>query len=518
MRKVPILTADQAASYVQDGMTICTSGFVGSCCPEALSKAIEKRYLETGEPKDITLFFCSAQGNRDHSGGDHFAHKGLVKRAVGGHWNLVPELGKMALANEIEAYALPQGSLSQLTREIAAHRIGLITHVGLGTFVDPRVEGGKLNDVTKEDLVEVIDIKGEEKLLYKSFPLDIVFLRGSYADTAGNVTCEREVVVYEATALAQAAKNSGGKVFVQVEKIVNEGSLDPRLVEIPGIYVDGIIVAEDPKDHEQCFGHEFDPSLVGEIRIPLDSIPPIPLNAKKIIARRAAFELTSNTVVNLGIGIPEFVSAVANEEGIGDYFTLTVEPGPIGGVPLAGSQFGAAVNPECILSQPEQFDFYDGGGLDLAFLGLAEVDSEGNLNVSKFGPRIAGPGGFINITQNAKRVFFCGTFTAGGLKTACEDGKLIITQEGQNKKFVTGVEQITFSGEYARKTGQPVMYITERAVFELRPDGVYLTEVAPGIDLQTQVLDLMDFVPKMDGEPKIMDERIFKPELMGLKK
>ena len=300
--------------------------------------------------------------------------------------------------------------------------------------------------------------------------------------------------------------------------MVKAGSLDPRLVKIPGIYVDGIIVAEDMGDHEQCFGHDYDPSLCGEIRVPVDSIPAVSLNPKKIIARRAALELTENTVVNLGIGIPEFVSAVANEEGIGDYFTLTVEPGPIGGVPLAGSQFGAAVNPECILTQPEQFDFYDGGGLDLAFLGLAEVDGAGNLNVSKFGPRIAGPGGFINITQNAKKVFFCGTFTAGGFKAAVADGKLQILQEGSSRKFVKEVEQITLSGDYARSTGQPVMYITERAVFELRADGVYLIEIAPGIDLKTQVLDLMDFVPKMDGQPRLMDERIFRDQKMGLGK
>ena len=516
MRRVPIISAAEAAAAVEDNMTICSSGFVGSCCPESLVKALEKRFLETGSPRDLTMFFCAAQGNRDGRGGERLAHTGLIKRAIGGHWNLVPALGDMALRNEIEAYALPQGTLSQLCREIAAHRLGVITHVGIGTFADPRVEGGKLNDVTKEDMVGVINIGGQEKLLYKAFPLDVVFLRGTYADEAGNVSCEHEAVVYEATALAQAAKNSGGKVFVQVKKVVRAGSLDPRLVKIPGIYVDGIILAESDEDHEQSFGHYFDPSLVGDIRIPLDSIPPIPLNAKKVIARRAAFELEKNTIVNLGIGIPEFVSAVANEEGIGDYFTLTVEPGPIGGVPLAGSQFGASVNPECILSQPEQFDFYDGGGLDLAFLGLAEVDEVGNLNVSKFGPRIAGPGGFINITQNAKRVFFCGTFTAGGFKAEIKDGALKIIEEGRNKKFVKAVEQITFSGEYAKKANQPVLYITERAVFELRDDGVYLIEIAPGIDLQTQVLNLMEFTPKMDGKPKLMDERIFKDQLMGL--
>lgn len=517
MKKVTVFTADEAAKLVQDGQTVVTSGFVGSGCPEALTKALERRFLETGEPRNLTLFYPAAQGNRDGSGADHFAHEGMTKRVIAGHWNLAPALGKLVIENKIEGYNLPQGTLSQLCRDIAAHKIGTITHVGLNTFVDPRKQGGKLNEITKENIVELVEILGQEKLLYKAMPLNIAFIRGSYADETGNISLESEVVTTEVTSMAQAVKNSGGKVIVQVKRIVKAGSLDPRLVKIPRIYVDGIVIA-DPKDHEQCFGHSFDPSLTGEIQIPLDSIPVPSLSAKKIIGRRAAMELKENSVVNLGIGIPEYISMVANEEGIGDYMTLTVEAGPVGGVPAGGSQFGASINPECILEQPVQFDFYDGGGADLAFLGLAEADSYGNINVSKFGSRLAGCGGFINITQNAKRVFFCGTFTAGGLKTKVEDGNLIIEQEGKEKKFIKEVEHVTFSGEYAVKTKQPVMYITERAVFELRDDGVYLTEVAPGIDLQTQVLDLMDFVPKMEGKLRLMNEAIFKDEVMGLSK
>ena len=317
--------------------------------------------------------------------------------------------------------------------------------------------------------------------------------------------------------MAQAVKNSGGKIVVQVEKVVADGTLDPKLVKIPGIYVDAVVEAEDMKDHEQCVGCDYDGAMTGDFRIPLSSLEYPPLSAKKIIGRRAAMELTENTVVNLGIGIPEYISMVANEEGIGDYMTLTVEAGPVGGVPQGGAKFGGSVNPECILDQPYQFDFYDGGGVDYAFLGLAQADKDGNINVSKFGPRIAGCGGFVNITQNAKRCYFCGTFTAGGLKTSVKDGKLIVDQEGKSNKFLDTVEQITFSGEYANKVGQPVLYITERAVFELRKDGVYLTEVAPGIDIQTQIIDHMGFTPKMDGTPKLMDERIFRDELMGLK-
>ncbi len=517
MKKKTVLTADEAVKLVQDGQTVASGGFVGSAIPEALIKALEKRFLETGCPKNLTYFYSSSQGNRDGRGGEHMAHKGLTKRVIAGHFNTAPKLGQCILNNEMEGYNLPQGTLSQLCRDIAAHKVGTVTHVGLNTFVDPRKQGGKLNDITKEDLVSVIDVAGKEQLLYKAFPIHIALIRGSYADELGNVTVHREIGTHEVTALAQAAKNSNGKVIVQVEKIVQAGTLDPRLVKIPRIYVDALVVA-DPQDHQQSFGCEFDPSLTGEIVVPADSIEIPPLSAKKVIGRRAAMELVEDTVVNLGIGIPEYISAVANEEGIGDYMTLTVEAGPIGGVPRGGSQFGASVNPECILSQHEQFDFYDGGGIDFAFLGLAQVDQAGNINVSKFGPRLAGCGGFINITQNAKKVFYCGTFTANGLETEISDGKIKILKEGTQKKFLREVEQITFNGEYAASMGQPVMYITERAVFELRKDGIYLTEIAPGIDLQTQVLDLMEFKPKMDGMPKQMDQRIFRNALMGLKK
>lgn len=517
MANKKVITADEAALLVKSGDTVATSGFVGSACPEALTRALEKRFLETDEPKNLTYFYAAAQGNRDGRGADHFAHKGMTKRVIAGHYNTAPSLGKCILNNEIEGYNLPQGTLSQLCRDIAAHKVGTITHVGLNTFVDPRKQGGKLNDITKEDIVRLVDILGEERLLYKAFPINVSFIRGSYADESGNVTVHREVGTHEVTALAQAAKNSGGIVICQVEKIVQNGTLDPRLVKIPRIYVDALVITQDPIDHQQSFDCEFDPALCGDVVVPVDSIAAPPLSAKKVIGRRAAMELKKDTVVNLGIGIPEYISAVANEEGIGDWMTLTVEAGPVGGVPCGGSQFGASVNPECILEQHVQFDFYDGGGVDLAFLGLAQADKDGNINVSKFGPRIAGCGGFINITQNAKKVFYCGTFTAGGLKVEIKDGKIKVLQEGSEKKFINEVEQITFSGEYANKVGQPVMYITERAVFELRKDGVYLTEIAPGIDLQTEVLDLMDFVPKMDGQPKLMDARIFTDEKMGLK-
>ena len=515
MAKVKIITAAEAAAQVPDGAVINTEGFVQAGLSETLNRALEQRFLETGHPKDLTIFTVAGQGAGAGTGSDHFAHEGMVKRLIAGHYNLAPTLRTMAIEGKIEAYNLPQGTMAQMIRDAAGKRVGTITHVGLNTYVDPRIEGAKVNSKTTEDIVKLIEIEGEEKLLFKSQPLDVTFIRGTYADESGNISLEKEACSLDATSLAQCAKNNGGKVFVQVEKIVADGSLDPRVVKIPGIYVDAVILAEGD-DNAQIYKQEYDGSMTGDFRVPLGSLEAPKLDAKKIIARRAAMELQKGAVVNLGIGVPEFVSAVANEEGIGDWMTLTVEAGPVGGVPQGGSRFAGSVNVDCILDQPYQFDFYDGGGIDQAFLGLAQVDEKGNLNVSKFGGRIAGCGGFINISQNAKKVYYLGTFTTGGLKIATGDGKLEITQEGKSKKFVKEVEQITFSGTYAAKIGQPVVYITERAVFELRPDGVYLTEIAPGIDLQTQVLDLMDFAPKMDGEPKLMDARLFKDEIMGL--
>lgn len=508
MRDIKVLTAKEAVELVKDNDCLATSGFVSSCIPEALNCAIEEKYLECGSPKNLTMIQCGGPGNQNGTGMDRYAHKGMLKRIIAGHWNMTPVLGKMAIDGELEAYNLPQGTLSQVMRAAAAHQPGVITHVGLNTFVDPRVEGGKINSVTTEDLVEVVTIDGEEKLLYKAPKIDVCFLRGTTADEWGNVTLEHEVATTEVTAIAQAVKNNGGTVIVQVERIVKGGTLDPKLVKIPGIYVDVLVKVSDMHLHEQCLAKEYDGSFTGEFKAVEGSVEIPELNQKMIIGRRGAMELRKGTVVNLGIGIPEYVSMAASEKGISDYMTLTVEAGPIGGIPMGGPQFGGSVNVEAIINQNEQFDFYDGGGIDDAFLGLAQADEEGNINVSKFGTRLAGCGGFINITQNAKRVFFLGTFTTGGLKIKTGDGKLEIVNEGRERKFIKNVEQITFSAKYAKAAKQPVMYITERAVFELREDGLHLTEIAPGIDLQTQVLDLMDFKPIID-DLTLMDEKIF---------
>ncbi len=520
MGQVKIITADEAAKLIKNGDTITTSGFVASAIPEALNKAVEKRFLETGEPKNLTYVYCGSQGNRDGRGAEHYAHEGMLKRFIAGHWATIPAMGKLALENKIEAYNVSQGSLCHLFRDIAAHKPGTFTKVGLGTFIDPRNGGGKINDITKEDIIELMNIKGEDYLFYPAFPLNVAMIRGTYADEKGNITFEKEVSPLEGTSVCQAVKNSGGIVIVQVEKVVKAGTLDPRMVKVPGIYVDYVVVA-DPADHQQTLDCEYDSALSGEQRRPEVVSELLPLSAKKIIGRRGAVELEKDVAVNLGVGAPEYVASVANEEGIGDFMTLTVEGGAVGGVPAGGIRFGSAYNPEALLDQGYQFDFYDGGGLDLCYLGLAECDEKGNINVSRFGPRIAGCGGFINITQNTHKVFFCGTFTAGGLKVKVVDGKVVIEQEGKQKKFLKAVEQVTFNGDIALKNKQEVMYITERCVFLLKEDGMHLSEIAPGIDLQTQILDMMDFTPIIDkdanGEVKLMDARLFAEGLMGLK-
>lgn len=510
-----IVSAAEAAALVRDGDVVATSGFVGIGTPEELLLALEQRFTASQAPRDLTLVFAAGQGDGGERGLNHLGHPGLVRRAIGGHWGLIPKVGKMALADQIEAYNLPQGCISQLYRDIAAGKPGTFSKVGLGTFVDPRLGGGKINACTQEDLVRLMDIDGEEWLFYKAFGIDVALVRGTTADTHGNITMEREALTLDNLAMAMAARNSGGIVIAQVERVAQAGSLNPRQVCIPGTLVDCVVVAQ-PDNHLQTYGTRYSAAFSSELQVPLDTLAPLPLDERKIIARRCALELPLDGVLNLGIGMPEGVSAVANEERVLDLFTLTAEPGIVGGMPAGGLDFGAGFNVEAVIDQNQQFDFYDGGGLDLACLGMAECDAVGNVNVSRFGPKLAGAGGFINISQNARTVLFAGTFTAGGLKVAAADGQLRIVQEGRSRKFLPQVEQITFAGQRAAQQGQRVLYVTERCVFELSPQGLRLTEVAPGVDIERDIVAHMGFRPLIE-QPRLMDAALFRPEPMGLR-
>src|SRR6476620_6807171 len=518
-----ITTAEEAARLVRDGDTVATGGFVGIGFAEEIAVALEALYLSkdeeieaTGKPRNLTLIYAAGQGDGKERGLNHLGHEGLVRRVMGWHWGLVPKLQRLAIANRIEAYNFPQGVISHLFRDIAAKRPGHLTRVGLGTFVDPRHGGGKINECTKDDLVSILEINGEEFLFYRTFPINVGIVRGTTADPDGNITMEKEALTLEVLAIAMAARNSGGLVIAQVERIADRGSLNPRQVKIPGVLVDCVVLAK-PEHHWQTFSVEYDPTFSGEIRARTGTIPPMELTERKIIARRAALELKANSIVNLGIGMPEGVAGVAAEERVVDLMTLTAEPGVIGGIPAGGLDFGAAINAQAIIDQPYQFDLYDGGGLDIAFLGLAQADAEGNLNVSKFGSRIAGAGGFINISQNAKRVVFLGTFSACGQEVDVKDGRLHIRREGTVRKFVRSVEHLTYSGKVATGRGQNALYITERCVFRLGGKGLELTEIAPGIDLHRDILAQLDFVPEVASPLPLMDSRVFAAAPMELR-
>ena len=494
-------TADEAIAAIPSGATVAVGGFVGAGHPEMLTTALERRFLKSGTPRDLTLYYCAGQGDRAGRGLNHLAHAGLLRRVIGGHWNLAPKLGALALANEIEAYNFPQGVLSVLLREIAAKRPGLITPIGLNTFIDPAHSGGRLNARTTEPLVERIEFDGKTWLRYKPVPIHVGLIRATCADARGNLSMEREGLIAEVLPIAQAAKNHGGIVIAQVERIVDHIA-DPKSVRVPGILVD-YVVESGGEQHDQTFGTVFTRDFV-ETSNGAYALPPMPFSERKIIGTRALCEIRKGDIVNLGIGLPESVAMVAAETGRLADFTLTVESGPTGGVPASGLSFGCSHFPEAIIDQPAQFDFYDGGGLDVAVLGAVEVDAEGSVNVASFAGRFAGVGGFVNIAQCARRLIFCLTLRAGELEVAMANGRLEIVKEGRHPKFVRKIQHVCFHGPSALAWGQEVLYVTERAVFRLMPDGLQLTEIAPGIDLQKQVLDQMQFAPAMSAPPESM--------------
>jgi propionate CoA-transferase len=516
------LTPSQAAELVADGQTLACAGFVGAGHAEAVTRALETRFLAQGHPRDLTLVYAAGQGDRLRRGVNHFGHEGMVRRIIGGHWISAPRLGALVNADRVEAWNLPQGVIAHLFRAIAGGNPGVVTRIGLHTFVDPRYDGARLTPRSAssafEPRVKRIDIAGEELLFYPSFPIDVALIRATTADARGNLSCEHEPFHQDMLAIAQAARNSGGTVIAQVKRIVAAGALDPNAVRVPGILVDHLVIADDEADHWMTFGERLNLAYTGHGPRPKDSDASLPMGLRKIVQRRALLELIQrpDAVVNLGVGMPAGVGAVAREEGY-DRFTLTVESGPIGGTPAEGLSFGASAYPQAIIDQAAMFDFYDGGGLDIAILGLAEFDAQGNVNVSRFGAKLAGVGGFINISQSARCVVFVGSFTAGGLEIACGDGRLCIVREGRTRKLVRQVQQLSFNGAYVAALGRRVCYVTERAVFELRDGALTITEVAPGIDMEREVLAQLDFPVAVAQDVKPMDERIFfdRPMLGG---
>ena len=510
-----VIGAEEAIALIRDNDVITTTGFVQSCIPEALHAALEQRFVETGSPQDLTLIMCAGAGDSKGLGTGRLHHERLLKRVIAANFGRMPKVAEAAQANKIWGYNLPQGVISQLYRACAAGQPGLFSKVGLHTYVDPRLGGGKVNAVTEEDIVKLVEVEGEEWLFYKATKIDVAFIRGTSADPSGNISMEKEPLTLDCLAQAMAAHNNGGIVIAQVERIVEQGSIKPKDVKVPGILVDCIVVADPPEMHRMNYGKIYDPALSGEIRVPVEGMPKMPLNPRKIIARRAAFELPPNGVVNLGVGAPDGVAAIANEERVTPYITLTTEAGAVGGVLAGGSSFGSSANAHSILDQNQMFDFYDGGGLDLTCLGMAECDAEGNVNSSRFGGRLNGCGGFIDISQNSRAVVFAGTFTAGGLEVEIANDGLKIVKEGRARKFVRAVEQITFSGSFALERSQPVIYVTERCVFQLTPGGLELIELARGIDIEKDILAQMDFEPVIN-KPVPMDRRIFNDDPMDL--
>lgn len=517
--KNKITTVSDALCMIKDDdcVAVTAAGLVGY--PEYIVKCLGEKFHDTGSPKGLSLYSGCGHGVPGKNVGDaHLAEPGLLKRVVCSHPDVVPKIRGMIQNNEIEAYVLPQGVLNQLYRCSAAKQPGLLTKIGVGTYIDPRYEGGKMNQITTKDIVNVMTVNDEEWLFYNSLPVNVAIIRGTTADISGNISIEKEALKLEILEVALAAKASKGKVIVQVERVVDDKMIPAKQVVIPGELVDAVVIAEEPEvNHRQTDGTLYSPYMSGELRCPLTQQikPPQWLKPQDIICRRAVYELYEGAIVNVGVGVGAGVGAVATQEGIVDKVTFTLELGAIGGTPGQGPDFGGTVNPTSFMAHPTMFDFYHGGGLDITFLGAAQIDKNGNVNVSRFGGRPAGQGGFIDISQTSKKIVFCTYFKAKGFKGVIENQELHIEQEGQVPKFVDSVEQITFNGALAGEKGQEVIIVTERCVFMLKKEGLVLTEIAPGVDLEKDILNQMEFEPVICDSLKLMDSRIFTSGYMN---
>ena len=517
------MTAAEAAQLIRDNDTVGLMGGGGGLMEATHTfEAIQARFLATQTPRNLTVMHALGIGDKKTKGMNCFAHEGLVKRVIGGHWVWSPAMQQLAVNEKIEAYILPGGVSSQLMREIGAGRPGLFTHVGLGTVCDPRQGGGRMNSTAKDDLAEVVQMDGREYLRYKPFPIHVAIVRASAADEDGNISFEHEAANLDAQSLALAARNSGGTVIVQVKERLPRGALKAREVRIPSAWVDAIVVdANQQSSYDIPFDSALSGELTGEARYQSESADHEAeksaanevFSERQAVARRAAVELfnTENArpVVNYGVGVPDAVAKLIAARGEQHRIYQTIEHGTYGGTLMDGVLFGYARNASAMLDAATQFDFYAGGGLDIAFLGFGEFDAQGNVNVSKLGGLTVGPGGFIDIAQNAKKVVFCGTLAAKGVKLQTGDGQVRVLQQGGVKKLVQQVDQITFSGPQSLVRGQEVLYLTERASFRLTPQGIELFEIAPGIDLQRDVLDQMEFTPRVATEVVTMPRAMF---------
>ena len=522
MKKPTFILPEEIPNLIKNGSTIATIGMTLVSSAETILKSIEDNFLNVGEPNNLTLVHSCGQSDCDR-GIQHFAHEKMLYKIIGGHWGLQPKMMDLIKNNKILAYNIPQGQFAQLFRSMAGKEPGKISKVGLGTFIDPRIDGGKMNEITKSapDISDIINIDGEEYIRYKPIPLDYCIIRGTYVDELGNLTTDEEAMMLEVLPAVLACKRFGGKVIAQAKYKVKKGQLHCKKVTVPGVFIDHVVMSDNPEiNHRQTHSFYFNPAYCGDIKVPDESSNIELLSVRKVIGRIAMMELSKDDVLNVGTGIPnDVVGPIVNEEGIADDVTITVESGIYGGIPMGGMDFGIAKNNFALIRHDDQFDYYNGAGVDITFMGAGEVDSKGNVNATKLGVKPTGAGGFVDITTNAKHVVFCATFTAKGLSCSFENSKLHINNEGSLIKFVKKLQQISYNGPIAFKKGYKMHYVTERAVFVLTENGLMLEQIAEGIDLKTQVLDLMEFEPLISKNLKFINKNVYNSNgLMDLRK